>query len=129
MKPASKKALQAFKQWGEAGGKKRAKNLSSSKRQSISRHAAEVRWGLQKTGETSMPSVRLKESLWEDAVYLEEVLSHGGLEDWKELRRKIADRPFGAEAVALEKVLNAMDIYGATSLWKGILGHLRGSFS
>ena len=75
-----------------------------------------------------MPSVRLEKPLWKDPVYLEEVLSHGSLNDWRELRRKIADRPFGMEADALEKVLNGMDIYGATFLWKGILGYLRGYF-
>lgn len=87
-----------------------------------------MRWGRQTAG-ASMPSVRLKESQWKDPVYLEEVLSHGSLGDWKVLRCMIADRPFGAEAGALEKVLNAVDIYGATSLWKGILRHLRGAFS
>ena len=75
-----------------------------------------------------MPSVRLEKPLWKDPVYLEEVLSHGSLNDWRELRRKIADRPFGPEANALEKVLKATNIYGMTSLWKGILGHLRGDF-
>lgn len=88
-----------------------------------------MRWGGAKTNQPSMPSVRLKESLWKYPVYLEEVLSHGRLRDWKDLRRMIADRPFGAEAIALEKVLYSVDIYGTVSLWKGILGHLRGTFS
>ena len=128
MSKVSTKTLQAFKNWGKEGGKKRAKNLSSSARRAISKHAAQARWGLPKSNETSMPSVRLNESRWEDPVYLEEILSHGKLEDWKALRCKIADRPFGAEANALEKVLNATHIYGAISLWKGILSHLRGNF-
>lgn len=75
-----------------------------------------------------MSSVRLRGALWGNPVYLEEVLSHGSLRDWKELRRRIADHPFGAEAGALEKVLNAISIYGTISLWKGILGNLRGNF-
>ena len=125
----SKKALRAFQQWGKSGGKKRAKNLSSSARQSISGGAAEVRWGQKKTGETPMSSVRLEGAFWADPVYLEEILSHGNLSDWKKLRRKIADRPFGVEAAALEKVLRAVDIYGTISLWNGILNHLRGILS
>lgn len=125
MKPVSKKA---FKEWGKVGGQKRAKNLSFSKRQAISRHAAHVRWGRQEE-ETTLPSVRLKKALWEEPVYVEEILSYGNLRDWKELRRRIADRPFGSEAAALEKVLNAANIYGTVALWKGILGHLRGNFS
>lgn len=129
MKPISKKALQAFKRWGEAGGAKRAQNLSSSKRRAISRHAAKMRWGGTKTNEPFLPSVRLKESLWRDPVYLEEVLSHGSLRDWKELRRMIADHPFGTEAAALEKVLLGANIYGTVPLWRGILGQLRGTFS
>ncbi|MDO8461721.1 MAG: hypothetical protein Q7S98_02555 [Deltaproteobacteria bacterium] len=128
MKPVSKKIMQAFKEWGEAGGKKRAKNLSSSARQAISRHAAEIRWGLQKAPESPMSSVRLNEAVWENPVYLEEILSYGSLRDWKELRRRIADRPFGAEADALEKVLQATNIYGTTSLWKAILGRFQGGF-
>lgn len=129
MKPVSKKTLKAFQEWGKGGGKKRAKNLSFSRRRAIARHAAQVRWGLQDRGETPMPSVRLKETLWEDPVYLEEVLSHGNLRDWKELRRRIADRPFGAEAIALENVLNATHVYGIVPLWRGILNHFRGNFS
>jgi len=76
-----------------------------------------------------MPSVRLERASWDNPVYLEEVLSYGALREWKELRRKIADHPFGAEARALEKVLAATDIYGVTSLWKGILGYLQGKNS
>lgn len=129
MKPISNKALQAFKKWGGEGGAKRAQNLSPSKRRAISRHAAHARWGGPKTDETSMPSVRLKESLWRDPIYIEEVLSHGSLRDWKELRRMITDRPFGAESAALETVLRATDVYGTVLLWKGMLGHVRGVFS
>lgn len=128
MKPVSTKTLQVFKQWGKEGGEKRAKNLSSSARQAISSHAAQLRWSRKKEGAISMPSVRLQEPAWDDPVYLEEVLSHGSLRDWKELRRRIADRPFGSEAGALEKVLNTASIYGTISLWKGILGNLRGNF-
>lgn len=129
MKPVSQKALRVFQNWGKTGGKKRAKNLSASKRRAISRHAAQARWGRKKENETSMPSVRLEEFLWESPVYLEEVLSYGGLRDWKELRRRVADRPFGPEAASLEKVLNATKIYGAAPLWKAILGQLQGRHS
>lgn len=129
MRPVSKKALKAFQEWGKGGGKKRAKNLSFARRRAIARHAAQMRWNQQGEGKTSMPSVRLKEVLWEDPVYLEEVLSYGSLNEWKGLRRMIADRPFGSEAAALEKVLDANEIYGTTSLWKGILRHLQGNLS
>ena len=118
-----------FKRWGKKGGKKRAQKLSASKRRAISKHAAQMRWNRQGKNKTLMSSVRLKEAFWEDPVYLEEVLSYGGLNEWKELRRMVADRPFGAEAAALEKVLDATEIYGTTFLWKGILKSLQGIFS
>lgn len=129
MDRVSKKALETFKRWGEKGGRKRAKNLSPSKRRAISKHAAQMRWGFRQGDKAYMPSVRLKEPLWEDPVYLEEVLSYGGLGEWRKLRRLIADRPFGPEAAALEKVLGGTMIYGTTFLWKGILKYLQGGFS
>ena len=128
MNPVSKTTMLAFKQWGKMGGKRRAKNLSPLARQSISRYAALARWRSRKISIVSMSSVRLRESLWTDPVYLEEILSDGTLRDWKELRRKISDRPFGPEAIALERVLYATAIYGTTSLWKQILAHLRMPF-
>lgn len=128
MKKVSRQALQAFKKWGKKGGRTRARNLSLAKRRAISRHAAQMRWGRQ-AEETAMPSVRLEGAIWDNPVYLEEILSYGSLRDWRELRERIADRPFGSEAAALEKVLGAADIYGAVALWKRVLGHLRGDFS
>lgn len=76
-----------------------------------------------------MPSVRLQGAPWDNPAYLEEVLLYGSVDDWKELYRIITDHPFGAEALALEKVLDATEIYGATHLWRGIFNHLRGAFS
>jgi hypothetical protein len=114
----SKKAAEAFRQWGRNGGKKRAQRLSVSRRKAISVHAARKRWG--------RASVRLERPLWDDPVYLEEILSFGGLSEWKELHRIIADRPFGAEADALKRVLDGTHVYGATPLWKGVLRHLQG---
>lgn len=75
-----------------------------------------------------MSSVRLRRPLWENPVYLEEVLLFGGLKEWRELHRIIGNRPFGAEAGALEKVLEATSIYGASVLWKGILKNFQGDF-
>lgn len=129
MKPVSPKALQAFQRWGKEGGKKRAQRLSASKRRTISRHAACVRWNREPENDVLLPSVRLNEALWDDPVYLEEVLSHGTLREWRELHRRIDDRPFGPEALALEKVLNATHAYGTTFLWKGMLKRRQGIFS
>jgi len=74
----------------------------------------------------TIPSVRLEKPSWENPVYLEEILSHGNLGAWRELRHSIADHPFGAESVALEKVLRTNEIYGTTFLWSEILRYLRG---
>ena len=78
MKSVSKQALKAFKEWGRKGGQKRAWKLSASKRQSISRHAAQMRWGWKEEERNPMSSVRLRRPLWENPVYLEEVLLFGG---------------------------------------------------
>ncbi|MBF0104741.1 MAG: hypothetical protein HQM16_05380 [Deltaproteobacteria bacterium] len=75
-----------------------------------------------------MPSVRLKKTQWDDPVYLEEVLTYGGVHDWKALWQIITTHPFGSVAEALERVLNATPIYGITSLWKKLLNNLRGTF-
>lgn len=88
-----------------------------------------MRWSGRGKNKPFMQSVRLKEPLWEDPVYLEEVLLYGGLGEWRELRCIIADRPFGTEAVSLKKVLDATKIYGTTPLWNGILRHFKGDFS
>ena len=126
MKIISKRALDTFKAWGKRGGKKRAQNLSSSRRRSISKHAACVRWASRKETETSMSSVRLKKALWEEPVYIEEILTFGGVGEWRELHRIVKDRPFGVEAIALGKVIHETNIYGTTVLWRGILKYLQG---
>lgn len=125
MAPVLGKALGVFKRWGQKGGEKRAKGLPASRRQAIARHAAQVRW--RGEGGDIMQSVRLNEPLWGDPVYLEEILLYGGLKEWKEIRRMLADHPFGACAVSLQKVLRATHIYGTTSLWNGILRNLQGT--
>ena len=129
MKIIPKRALQAFRHWGREGGIKRAGRLSAETRQMISRRAAQMRWNKEEGHQPSLFSVRLEEPHWGDPVYLEEVLSYGGVNEWRRLRRIIADRPFGLAAIAVEKVLSATPIYGVTPLWKRILQGLRGNFS
>lgn len=129
MKYVPSKALQAFQQWGKEGGTKRARNLSVSKRRMISRHAARIRWNRATTSDEALPSVRLDKSLWDNPVYLEEVLSYGTLREWRELYRRIADHPFGPEAHALGKVLSATHTYGTTPLWTWMLKQRQGTFS
>ena len=73
-----------------------------------------------------MPSVRLNNPAWKDPVYLEEILADGGLAEWRQLYRRVADHPFGETAQALEKVAGAVAIYGASRLWMSLLNHLRG---
>jgi hypothetical protein len=124
------KARQVFQKWGKMGGKKRAHNLSPSRRKLIAQRAASIRWGSQpqKDNKQFMPSVRLNKPSWKSPVYLEEVLAYGSLSDWRELYRIITDHPFGAETEALEIVLRETKIYGTSVLWRGILNHLRGCF-
>ncbi|OGQ23249.1 MAG: hypothetical protein A3I05_04000 [Deltaproteobacteria bacterium RIFCSPLOWO2_02_FULL_44_10] len=129
MKAGLKKNLASFQKWGAKGGKKRAQTLSSSQRQHIARQAALKRWQTQGKRDISLPSVRLDEGRFSDPVYVEEVLLYGNVNAWKELRRLIADRPFGVESVALKKVLERTHIYGVTPLWKRMLKQLQGDFS
>lgn len=73
-----------------------------------------------------MPGIRLKNPSWSDPVYLEEILAEGNLEAWRQLYHRVADHPFGETSEALEKVIANVEIYGATHLWRGLLGNLRG---
>jgi hypothetical protein len=128
MKGVSKKALQVFRAWGKNGGKKRAENLSRAARQMIARRAAQTRWGKVNRNGSKMASVRFQKMPWQEPAYLEEVLDFGSLTDWRELKRRIFDHPFGPEAQSLERVLSATHIYGVTPLWKGIMNELRGTY-
>ena len=74
-----------------------------------------------------MTSVRLDGIRWDDPVYLGEIVNEGGPKEWSLLHQKVADRPFGAEAVALLKVLSSEEVYGVTPLWKGIVRRLQGT--
>lgn len=84
-----------------------------------------MRWG---SGDRRPASVRLEDPSWENPVYLEEVLTEGGLDAWEELYRQIRDKPFGPTATVLEKVLSRVSIYGVTPLWTGLLRTVRGGY-
>ena len=126
MSNVSKKIRNAFVAWGKAGGKIRAKRLSSKERSRIASHAAHIRWGNTKSVLKENVSIRLKEARWNDPVFLEEILSEGSLESWRELYQLLMDHPFGKTAEALNRVLISTEIYGATLLWKGIINILQG---
>ena len=128
MKPISEKTRYFFKECGRRGGRTRAAALSCARRAEIARHAASLRWAKRARGRgpSFLVSTRLREPRWNDPVYLEEILAYGTLEDWREIYRRLANHPFGEEAQALQKVCNAVRIYGATPLWKGIVQTLQG---
>lgn len=122
MRGLSKPTQRRFARWGRRGGRARARRLSPLRRSAIAAQAARTRWhGSQ--ARRAMPSVRLVAANWEDPVYLEEVLAEGSLADWRLLYQRISDRPFGATAEALARVLTSQEIYGAAPLWKGIVRH------
>ena len=113
-----------FQKWGKQGGKIRARQLSAERRRAIAVQGAQARWGKEAT--LLPPSIRLSKLEWNNPVYLEEILSEGSLEAWRELYRQLYDQPFGPTALALKKVLVSTKIYGITSLWKGLLKQVRG---
>lgn len=122
-----KKYKNFFAECGRRGGLKRARHLSSTQRSLIAARAATVRWGKKTDAEDALSSVRLTAPDMTDPAFLEELLSEGALKQWQQLYCKIADRPYGVEAAALENVLSATKIYGITPLWRGILRHVQGS--
>ena len=125
MKGISKPAQGLFKKWGSEGGRSRKKALSPSRRSRIASQAAHARWG-KKPVLQKMESIRLEKPSLEDPVYLEEILSEGGLREWRMLYHQVADHPFGETAKALEKVVCSVEIYGTTNLWRSLLKNLRG---
>lgn len=122
------KNLHFFRECGRRGGLKRAKRLSASLRSNIASKAARARWKNKSSASSLMSSVRLDVPQMDDSVFLEELLSEGSLEEWRNVYQEILNRPFGSTASALEKVLSATTIYGVIPLWKDILRTVRGSF-
>ncbi len=123
----SRKTQQLFEQWGQRGGRARARSLSSHERVVIAANAARTRWNKQNaTSPVFLSSVRLEKAELNNPVYLEEVLSDGTWEDWKRLYQIISDRPFGDTAVVVEKVCSSVKMYGVAALWQGILRSIRG---
>ncbi|MBI2336423.1 MAG: hypothetical protein HYU97_06640 [Deltaproteobacteria bacterium] len=116
-----------FQNWGKQGGKIRARQLSAERRRAIAVQGAHARWG--KKAHLLPPSVRLSKLEWNNPVYLEEILSEGSLEAWRELYRQLYDQPFGPAALALKKVLASTKIYGITPLWEGLLKRVQGEVS
>lgn len=126
MKRRAESSLKQFVQWGRHGGRVRARRLAPSRRSAIAANAARARWRAPPSLSPSLPSVRLQETDWQDPVYLQEVLADGSLSDWRMLHRFIAERPFGATAQALERVLTAEKMYGVTPLWGALLRQVQG---
>lgn len=126
MSSLSKNHLRFFEECGRRGGKKRAARLSPMKRSAIAARAAQARWKKNLEGSPLMASVRFDHPRLDAPAYVEEVLSEGSLEDWRQIYRKIADQPFGSTAKALERVLSSAHSYGTTPLWKGILRNVQG---
>lgn len=114
-----------FAQWGKEGGERRKKALDAGERRAIAVRAAQARWG-ERRSDFSPASVRLNNPSWDDPVFLEEVIADGGLPEWRELYHRIAERPFGETADALGKVVDSVQVYGATNLWKALLRNLQG---
>ena len=127
MQRLSEPARRLFVQYGQRGGRTRARRLGPSRRSAIAARAARARWQKQSQN-PSMISVRLAAADWADPVYLAEILSEGTLSDWRVLYRRAADRPFGTTSQALTKVLHAESIYGVTPLWRGILRRIQGNY-
>lgn len=128
MKRWPKKSLRFFEECGRRGGQTRARRLNRLKRSFIAKQAAQSRWQRFRPAPQPFYSVRLQNPAWDDPVFLEEVVSEGGLLEWRELYQHLADRPFGPTAQAVERVLASTQIYGATPLWKGLLMGLQGGF-
>lgn len=120
--------MKRFKEWGSLGGQKRALHLSPVQRSVIASRAAQTRWKKSMKGEIAVTqSVRLDSFSLDDPVYLQEILLDGTMADWQQLCVCLAERPFGAVAQTLEKVLLSEKIYGVTPLWRGILKNLQGT--
>jgi len=127
MKSVELEKFQAvFKRWGRMGGKKRAKQLTATRRSEIAKLAAKVRW--MKPDASSDLSVRLNESNFDDPVFLEEVLSDGNLVEWKKLYDRLSEFPFGKTADALDRLLAHHYVYGSSLLWQAILESLQGGY-
>ena len=129
MKSLSKQTQRLFKEAGRQGGLRRARGLDSARRRDIARQAAIARWKTPvppAAATASLPSARLREPVWSDPVYLEEVLSFGTLADWRLLYHRLLDHPFGSEVQALEKVCQFSTLYGVTPLWGELLRSLQG---
>lgn len=124
MHPISPKTRKLFEEWGRSGGRKRARRLAASERRRISERAAHARWG---AAHSFLSSVRLENPKLSDPTYLEEILSYGTWKEWHGIYWSITNKPFGAEAAALEKVCSSVKIYGAGALWKGLLHLARGA--
>ncbi len=118
-----------FKKAGRLGGETRARNLSPGRRSEIASRAAAARWRKTPAARSRalMESVRFNAPNLEDPAYLEEVLLDGSVDDWKPIYEAISDRPFGAVATALDRVLKFTQGYGVIPLWTGILSNVRGA--
>ncbi|OGQ33604.1 MAG: hypothetical protein A3F16_01585 [Deltaproteobacteria bacterium RIFCSPHIGHO2_12_FULL_43_9] len=122
----TRQAREYFRACGTRGGNERRKRLSAAQRTHIAKLAARSRWATKTAESMLLQSIRLESPTWSDPVYIEEILSDGGMKEWTTLYHLICEHPFGEIADALEHVVLSTHIYGATNLWKAILAGLRG---
>ena len=120
----SRELRQRFAQWGQQGGEARKRSLSPLRRTTIARQAASIRWHAPPRSLGTV-SIRLHKARWDNPGFLEEILSEGTRSDWQSLYQRITEHPFGPTALAIQKVLNAVHIYGVTAVWKGLLRHVQ----
>lgn len=111
-----------FQESGRHGGRIRARNLSPARRSEIASKAARTRWN---NPPPTIKSVRFETADLANAAYLEEVLLEGSLHDWRGIYDEISNRPFGAVAQSLQKVLTSSKYYGLTPLWMGLLRNVQ----
>lgn len=126
MRQLTRQAREYFKLCGKNGGNKRKKRLSAARRAEIAKLAAQSRWSDRGKVNKESGSIRLASPEWSEPVYIEEILSEGGIKEWAILYNLISEHPFGKIAKSLERVVSSTHIYGATNLWRSLLVGLRG---
>lgn len=67
----------------------------------------------------------IKEGYEDTIEAVEDVLERGSVGDWRELASKIKRDPYGAEAQAVDVVLDHRHIYGTGAMWKMFLRKCR----
>jgi len=70
----------------------------------------------------------IREGFEESIVAVEDILTRGSVDDWRELASRVREDPKGASAQALRAVVENVYMYGTTVIWRNFLKRLeRGS--